>query len=448
MLCVRFGQIYSIYSTIDILYMRFNNEEIRSIVGEEFEGTNIKDNPEHDWVDIVSVPQRPKDLESNLYMATYSKGEGGWDKGFDRRPVAEGVARDLEWYLAVEEGTPVGNGEYIKVKSLNNLARSLYEVARERSNPYIVGVTGSVGKTTTVAFLEHMLRCSGRNVTRFYSKRLTPVSVMCHYINRVEEDTSFVVMEYSAYEKTHVGELSRLLPPNISFLTNIYDTHLNPGMFESKQEIFYSKEQIKPSFGKGFVNGRVLKELGLERPANWDTFEVFVPEGLENDLLPPTLRTAEMYTVGSLLADQIGVDSSFVRQSYESFEPAEKRIILCTHNARKIFFQGETSGGGRLWSWFETTDGSVPWLFVESLDFADEDPEGFKTLLEKVFSSDRTIVLDTQENRDKLNVPARFLKAAGFGEAFVDARGYILYHKALSTRQEGFDPQGYLNKKW
>jgi len=34
------------------------------------------------------------------------------------------------------------------------------------------------------------------------------------------------------------------------------------------------------------------------------------------------------------------------------------------------------------------------------------------------------------------------------GEAFSGAQGYILYHKALSTRQEGFDPQGYLNKKW
>lgn len=63
--------------------MRFNNEEIKSIVGEEIEDTNIKGNPEYDWVDVVWVPQRPKDLKSNLYMATYSDGEGGWDNGFD-----------------------------------------------------------------------------------------------------------------------------------------------------------------------------------------------------------------------------------------------------------------------------------------------------------------------------------------------------------------------------
>jgi len=428
--------------------MQFNNEEIRTIAGEEFEDTNIRDTTEYDWIDVVGLPQRPSDLESNLYLATHSEGEGGWDKGFDRRPIAENVARDLGWHLAIEEGTPVGNGEYIQVRSLNNLARSLYEVAQERSNPYIVGVTGSVGKTTTVAFLEHMLYSSGRNVARFYSKRLTPMSVMCHYINRVEADTSFVVMEYATYEKTHVEELSKLLPPNVSFLTNIYDTHLNPGMFENKQEIFHSKKQMKPSSGKGFVNARVLRELDIERPNNWDTFEVFVPDGLKNDFLPPTLRTAEMYTVGNLLAEQVGLDSSFVRSAYESFEPPEKRIILCTHNARKIFFHGETSGGSRLWSWFETTDGSVPWLFVESLDFADEDPEGFKVLLEKVFSSDRTFVLDTQENRDRLNVPAKFLDEGDFGEKFVDAHGYILYHRALSTRQKGFDPQGYINKRW
>jgi len=428
--------------------MRFNNEEIKSIVGEEIEDTNIEGNPEYDWIDVVGVPQRPKDLKSNLYMTTRSEGEGGWDNGFDRRFVSEGVAKDLGWTLAVEAGTPVGNGEYLQVKSLNNLADSLYAVSRERSNPYIIGVTGSVGKTTTVAFLEHVLECSEEDVVRFYSKRLTPLSVMCHYINRVEETTPFIVMEYSAYENWHVGELSRLLPPNVSFLTNIYDTHLNPGMFESKEDVFNSKKRIKPTSGRGFVNARVLRELHLGKPANWDTFEVVDPENVTNPFLPPTLRTSELYTVGGLLASQIGLSESNFRSAYENFEPPENRIVQCVYKGRSIFFHGETSGGSRLWSWFETTDGSVPWLFVESLDFADEDPHGFEVLLEKVFDSDKTIVLDTADNRDKLTVPAHFVDANTFGEELTNSRGYTLYHKALATRRVGFNPQEYLNKTW
>ncbi len=429
--------------------MEFSKEEITQIAGENVEETFIKGNPTYEWVDIVGIPQRPAELKSSIYLATHSTGENGWDYGFDRRPSAAKVAFDKGWHLGVEKDVETGGSEYIKVRSLDDLAHNLYEVAREKTNPYIIGVTGSVGKTTTVSFLEHLINTSGAEAVRFYSKRLTPLSVMCHYINRVETDTPFVVMEYSVYMKDHVAKLAELLPPNVSFLTNIYETHINPGMFKDKQDIFNAKAHIRPNESPGYVNNRVLKELGQPMPDGWNGFDVELPRNLHNIYMPPTLRTAELYSVGKVLSKEINLSQELLNKAFETFKPAEKRIVLCNFRGKEIFFHGETSGGSRLNSWFETMGGEQPWFMVEELDFADEDPDGFRNLLENVFSSDKTYVLDTPNNREKLAVKAKFVNETEFAELMRNKiNGYVVYHKALSSRQQDFDPDEYLNKRW
>lgn len=428
--------------------MEFSKEEITQIAGDGVIESNINDNPKYEWIDIVGIPQRPSELQSNLYLATHSGGEGGWDSGFDRRPSAAKVAYDKGWHLGLEAGGETGGAEYLMVRNLDSLAHKLYERARSESDPYVIGVTGSVGKTTTVAFLEHLLRTSESEVTRFYSKRLTPLSVMCHYINRVERDTPFIVMEYSTYLKDHVAQLSELLPPNVAFLTNIYDTHINAGMFESKQDILESKVRIKPTESEGYINNRVLQELNVSMPKDWKGFNVELPEHF-NDRLPPTLRTAELYTIGKLLSDEINLSPGTLGRAFETFVPAENRILKTGYRGKEMFFHGETSGGSRLWSWFETLDGNCPWFMVEEVDFADEDPQGFKNLLSKVFDSDKSYILDTPSNRERLPVRGHFVDAEEFREILRDkVSGYAVYHKALAARNPDFEPKEYLDKRW
>jgi hypothetical protein len=137
-----------------------------------------------------------------------------------------------------------------------------------------------------------------------------------------------------------------------------------------------------------------------------------------------------------------------LKASFETFEPQEKRILTCKFEGKDIFFHGETSGGSRLWSWFETTDGSTPWLFVDEINFADEDPEGFSGLLDKVFGSEKTVVLDTPANRQRLPVNANFLNPEKFGALLRKVDGYVIYHKSLATRKVDFDPGKYLNGCW
>ncbi len=428
--------------------MRFEKEQIKAIAGDLFEGDNIKKNTKYQWVDIVGIPPRPENLKKSLYFTTHSNGEDGWDNGFDRRTIAPRVSQDKGWDLVVEAGDTTPHENSLIVSSLDSLALKLLESVKLETNPYVIGVTGSVGKTTTVAFLEHLIAGAGIDVKRFYSKRLTPLGVTCHYINRVDKDTSVVVMEYSAYLKDHVDTLSQLLPPNLAFLTNVYNTHLNPGSFSDRNEIFHSKIQIGQPRTTGYVNERILNELNEPQPAGWNNFRVEKCP-FENKSLPPTLRTDEMYTVGKIVAENLGLSETHLKNAFETFLPQEKRIINTTFAGKKIFFNGETSGGSRLWSWFETTNVSPPWLFVDEVNFADENPLGFINLLKHVFDSEKTLVLDTPANRSRLPVKAHFVNANRFKTMLKQApKGYIVYHKALSTRDPAFVPKTYLRDHW
>ena len=424
--------------------MSYSKESISEMAGDLIKSDQLPSNKRYEWIDLVGIPQRPEALKDSLYCASYSDGRGGWDNGFDRRPLAERVAYDKGWDLLIDNTLGV-SVPHLKVESVDLFAERVYQRARMENSPFVIGVTGSVGKTTTVAFLEHLINFAGINSVRFYSKRLTPLSVQCHFINRLNKETSVIVMEYSAYMKDHIKELASLLPPDLAFLSNIYDTHINPGMFENKKEIFNSKISIKNQNCKGFLNSSIINDLNLELPVGWNRFQV---EDLEinNSSMPPTLRTKELYTIGKIVSKELNIPFTTFLQACESFIPKENRIISCTVDNKNIFFHGETSGGSRLYSWVETVTNEAPWLFVEELNFADEDPQGFRSLLEKIFDSEKTYVLDTKLNRERLICNAKYVNREEFATKLKKAKGYIVYHKALASRQNGFSPEKHLKE--
>ncbi len=423
--------------------MSYSKEFILETAGDLIKKDQLPANKRYEWLDFVGIPQRPETLKDSLYCASYSDGKDGWDNGYDRRPLVAKISKEKEWDIVID-GQPPESVSFLEVTSITAFADRLYHKVKEEHTPYVIGVTGSVGKTTTVAFLEHLLGSSGINTVRFYSKRLTPLSVRCHFINRVNTDTSAIVMEYSAYMRDHVKELATLLPPNLVFLTNIYDTHINPGMFRNRKEIFSSKVNINTkNTEKAFLNAKVPEDLGVKIPEGWDTFEVEEPQ-VVNSQMPPTLRTKELYTIGKIVSKELNIPLDTFLEAYKSFIPKENRIISCTVDNKRIYFHGETSGGSRLFSWFETNNGKDPWLFVEEINFADEDPQGFRSLLERIFDSDKTYVLDTKLNREKIICNAKFVNKEEFITKLKEAKGYIVYHKALATREKDFSPEKYL----
>lgn len=110
---------------------------------------------------------------------------------------------------------------------------------------------------------------------------------------------------------------------------------------------------------------------------------------------------------------------------------------------------GYSFGGAILLDYKARYKDSVPTMLVESINFGDEDPYGYLDLLVKIFGSDNTFVLDTVDNRRVLPVKAKYVSEEVFKKLLENrSKGYLVYHKAMATRQNNFDPSGYLNNRW
>ncbi|MCH9274720.1 UDP-N-acetylmuramoyl-tripeptide--D-alanyl-D-alanine ligase [Bifidobacterium amazonense] len=127
------------------------------------------------------------------------------------------------------------------VRALGALARHNLERRRAESTPFtIVGITGSVGKTTTKDLLKALLGHMGPTVAPFGSFNNEiglPLTAL-----KVGPSTRFLVAEMGA---NHVGEIARLTtiaPPDIAVVLKVGCAHL--GEFGSVERIAQAKSEI------------------------------------------------------------------------------------------------------------------------------------------------------------------------------------------------------------
>ena len=127
------------------------------------------------------------------------------------------------------------------VKALGLLAKHNIESRRECDSEFsIVGVTGSVGKTTTKDMLHALLSTLGETVApvgSFNNEIGLPLTAL-----RVGENTRFLVAEMGA---NHVGEiayLTNIAPPDIAIVLKVGVAHL--GEFGSVEKIAQAKSEI------------------------------------------------------------------------------------------------------------------------------------------------------------------------------------------------------------
>lgn len=136
------------------------------------------------------------------------------------------------------------------VAALGALAAHNIALRRASDTPFgIVGVTGSVGKTTTKDMLAALLGRMGATVApvgSFNNEIGLPLTAL-----RVGPDTRFLVAEMGA---NHVGEiagLTRIAPPDIAVVLKVGVAHL--GEFGSVERIVEAKSEIV----RGLVDGGV-----------------------------------------------------------------------------------------------------------------------------------------------------------------------------------------------
>ena len=139
---------------------------------------------------------------------------------------------------------------------------------RARSDAQVVGITGSVGKTSTKDILAALVRPHRRTVAAedgFNNEIGLPLT-LC----RIEPDTEVVVTEMAMRGTGQIRELARIARPHIGVITSIAPVHLE--LLGSLENIARAKAELLEELEPGSI--AVLPEHAPE-------LEPFVPDGLD-----------------------------------------------------------------------------------------------------------------------------------------------------------------------
>jgi UDP-N-acetylmuramoyl-tripeptide--D-alanyl-D-alanine ligase len=140
------------------------------------------------------------------------------------------------------------NGPYVLVKDTFAALQALGRASRERSRATIVGVTGSVGKTSTKEALYAALDRNRpgkvhRSVKSYNNHTGVPLS-----LSRMPRDAEFAVLEMGMNNRGEIAALTRQVRPHVAIVTAIAPAHIEnlgsmEAIAEAKAEIFEGLEQ-------------------------------------------------------------------------------------------------------------------------------------------------------------------------------------------------------------
>lgn len=161
---------------------------------------------------------------------------------------------------------------------LDDVLASLQELARyslSLKQPQIVGITGSVGKTTTKDFAATLLEGKYKvfkTPSSFNTKRTFPLTLL----NRSDEEV--LVLEFGMSEPGDIGRLMQMAAPDIAVLTKVALAHVAyfPGGLEEiakgKKEIFSHPKTRTAIFPHGYAVETQAEKLNFsleERSADY-----------------------------------------------------------------------------------------------------------------------------------------------------------------------------------
>lgn len=154
----------------------------------------------------------------------------------------------------------------IQVKDTVQALQLLAKRILQESNSKVIGITGSVGKTTAKEFIatlisnnRHILKSEGN-----YNNYLgLPLSLL-----QLTKEDELAVLEYGMSSPGEITALTRIAPPDIAVITNIKPVHLE--FFKDIKDIALAKKEIldgMKSKGTAVLNGddSLVKEIAGKR---------------------------------------------------------------------------------------------------------------------------------------------------------------------------------------
>jgi len=178
--------------------------------------------------------------KNNLFFAIKGKNKDGHK--FAKEAIQKGAAASV----ISKKVKHLSKAKTMKVKntfsSLNNLAK----VTRENTLSQIIGITGSVGKTTLKNLISFSLNSYGKvykSPHSYNNKFGVPLSIA-----NLKENTQYGIFEIGMDKKGEINNLSKIVKPKIAIINNISEAHLKNfkninGIAKAKAEIIDNIEK-------------------------------------------------------------------------------------------------------------------------------------------------------------------------------------------------------------
>ena len=110
------------------------------------------------------------------------------------------------------------------VPDVQTALEDLGRAARARTGAKVIGVTGSVGKTSTKEMLRHMLGACGKthaSVASYNNHWGVPLTLA-----RMPADTEFAVIEIGMNHPDEIAPLAKMVAPDVAMVTTVAEVHL------------------------------------------------------------------------------------------------------------------------------------------------------------------------------------------------------------------------------
>jgi len=133
------------------------------------------------------------------------------------------------------------NERYIRVVSPLDALQAIAAWHVARSKAQIIGITGSLGKTTTKEFLYTLLKSTYKTACTSGNQN-SQVGMAASLINNVEGDEEFLVVEMGMTKPGHIKSLVDIAQPDFALLTEIALVHAEN--FASIDDIARAKAEI------------------------------------------------------------------------------------------------------------------------------------------------------------------------------------------------------------
>jgi UDP-N-acetylmuramoyl-tripeptide--D-alanyl-D-alanine ligase len=169
--------------------------------------------------------------------------------------------------LTQEHQTAQGPGAWIAVKDTKEALQCIAAAYRRRFSLPVVGITGSVGKTSTKEMVALALS-AGLNVMKTRGNNNSQIGVPLTMF-RLSEEHGAAVVEMGMSEFGEMSRIAQVAAPDYAVMTNIGVSHIQ--QLGSRQNILAEKLHIADCFHEGsvlFLNGDddMLREISETLP--------------------------------------------------------------------------------------------------------------------------------------------------------------------------------------